>query len=267
MKVNALPLKVVIIGAGNVGYHLALAIDSCENAQVTQIVSRNRNEALPLAELCNCNAADSLTYIDMDADVYIFCIHDNALLDVIANAELLHLTNRFIAHTSGSLPMSILNKFSSNYGVFYPLQTFSKQKNVSLSNCPFLIESSSTKNTKILQNLAEQISDNYKICSSEQRTLYHLNAVIVNNFTNYLFVLAEEYCKKQNLDFELLKPLILETIDKLNYGSANEMQTGPAKRDNHEIIKSHQHLLANEAELLSVYDMFSKLINKKFSKK
>jgi len=156
--------------------------------------------------------------------------------------------------------MNILKKLSGNFGVFYPLQTFSKQKKIKFRNIPFCIEANNKKNENILKNIADKISDKVFIINSEQREYIHIAAVFSCNFTNYFYSVSEKLLKKNNIDFNILLPLIQETTQKIKKFKPSEVQTGPAARNDIKIIKKHLEKLKKNPEQQKLYNLISKNI-------
>lgn len=166
-----------------------------------------------------------------------------------------------MVHTSGTIPLSVLKKTSSNYGVIYPLQTLSKDRPVNMASVPICIEANSKANESILKGIARSISKKIYCFDSEQREFLHLAAVFAGNFTNHMYSIAEHLLAEHKLPFKLLLPLIRETAEKIKSGnSPASVQTGPAIREDMEIMKSHQKLLKNEKSLAKIYRLISENI-------
>ncbi len=253
-------LKVVIIGCGNVGHQLALAIDSAEHAKVVQVISRNAHKARELGELINCAYTPHFEHVNLGADVYLFCITDSAITEVVAQAKFLTLTNRLIAHTSGSVGMEVLLPYSTNVGVLYPLQTMSATHNVDLSASPLFIEGNNAQSMHTLNLLATAITTHVTAVDSATRAKYHIAGVMVNNFVNHLMHKATEFCTDNNLEADLLLPLLTETVSKLHTQTPYDAQTGPARRNNTEVIEKHLLFLQNNTTLHQIYATLSNSI-------
>ena len=148
-----------------------------------------------------------------------------------------------------------------NYGVLYPLQTFSKRKKTNFRDIPIIIEGSSNSVLNKIKKLSSLLSKKVVVCSSEQRTLIHISAVFTNNFSNFMNIIAEKILKSQNIDVDILNPLIKETADKLNYLSPKEAQTGPAIRNDEITIQKHLNLL-KETKYFEVYNRLTEEIIK-----
>lgn len=248
--------KIVLIGAGNVATHLALAFQKSGQV-VIQVYSKQFENAVGLAKKLNCGYTDSLKAIDKTADIYIIAVKDDAVAEV---AEQLKLRGKIVAHTSGSVEMAVLKSSSSNYGVFYPLQTFSKSNKVNMRAVPLCLEASNSATLKTLSTLAECISNNVQRINSEQRRTIHLAAVFACNFSNHMYAIAETILKSNSLSLDILKPLIEETAKKIQHASPVEMQTGPAVRNDKKTMDSHLQLLGERKEYKKLYQLISKSI-------
>ncbi|MFY9308354.1 MAG: DUF2520 domain-containing protein [Bacteroidia bacterium] len=248
--------KIVLLGAGNVATHLGLALKK-SGQPIVQVYSRQFENAVGLAKKLNCGYTDSLKTIDKTADVYIIAVKDDVVGEI---AKLLKLKNKIVVHTSGSVDMNVLKTASANYGVFYPLQTFSKSNKVNIKAVPFCLEASNSKTLKSLTVLAENISNNVLEINSEQRKTIHLAAVFACNFSNHMYAIADVLLKANNLSLDILKPLIEETAKKIQHASPVEMQTGPAKRKDKNTMNKHLQLLGNRKEYKKMYRLLSKSI-------
>jgi predicted short-subunit dehydrogenase-like oxidoreductase (DUF2520 family) len=171
-----------------------------------------------------------------------------------------------IFHCSGSLPLSALNKYSENIGVFYPLQTFSKSRDVDFSEIPIFIESNSIKNEELLIKIASEISNSVSVLNSEKRKTLHISAVFACNFVNYFYSIAADILKSKDIPFDVLKPLILETAQKVQEIHPEKAQTGPAVRFDENIINTHLQELNNFSDYQQLYKSISKSIFEHYKK-
>ncbi|UBM61489.1 DUF2520 domain-containing protein [Candidatus Sulfidibacterium hydrothermale] len=252
--------KIVIIGAGNVAWHLAQALDRA-GFSVVEICSRHIAPARELAEKVRSSASADCKRVPPDADLYLVAVSDTQI-EAVANA--LPPVKGIVCHTSGAVPVSVLQRFQ-HYGVFYPLQTFSRSVAVDVSEVPFCLEASSGEVYQALVAVAEKLSRKVFAVNTEQRMKLHLAAVLVNNFTNHLYGLATAWLKENGLDSQLLLPLLNETTAKLNHLSPEQAQTGPAKRGDIAVIEKHLQLLEQEKpELQELYRLFSHQILKQY---
>lgn len=246
----------VVIGSGNVATHLAIALS--KHIVVRQIYSRNIEHANQLAQLVSddCEPISNVESIDANADLYILAITDDTISEFIINTS--HLNNGIWVHTSGSIDINVFDNKKRNYGVFYPLQTFSQHKPLDMSQVPLFIEGSNACIEKELLKLANSISDKVGVLSSEGRRRIHIAAVFACNFVNYLWTVADNQLKLCGLDIHALDPLIKETINKISLMSPIEAQTGPARRGDLQVIDRHIEMLEDaDAEL---YSLISKQI-------
>lgn len=236
-------VKVIIIGSGNVAQHLIAAFQNSQNSgdeiELVQVFSRKRNSLINVIDgaLITTELADL-----MEADLYIIAVSDDAISTVAAQ---LAYKNRLVVHTSGSVGLDVLDD-NNRRGVFYPLQTFTKNKAVDFKTIPICLESENSTDFILLDKVAKIISDKVFAINSEQRKALHVAAVFVNNFTNHLYSIGNEICQENQVPFEILKPLILETAQKIMTISPLEAQTGPAKRNDVKTIEAHQLFLSTE---------------------
>jgi len=231
-------ITVSIIGFGNVAQHLAAAFYESPEISLLQLFSRNSNPSsiLPF-EVEIIHNFEELK----KADLYIIATSDGAISEI---SEKLSFENQLVAHTSGSVSMNDLSG-KNRKAVFYPLQTFSKNKKLDFKNVPICLECESETDYHLLEKIAKSISHKVFPITSEQRKSLHVSAVFVNNFTNHLYHIADQICSEQNVSFEILKPLILETADKILTLSPKDAQTGPAKRNDLDTIHSHLEFLGS----------------------
>jgi len=250
-------LKIVILGTGNLAKHLYTAFTKADDVDIVQVVGRNQSELEQFSEYATIsNSFDSIA----EADVYLIAVKDDAISEV---SSYLMSKKGIVAHTSGAMGLHMIQP--ENRGVFYPLQTFTKGKILNFSSIPICIEAEETESLESLRKLAQSISGNIHHIDSEQRKKLHLAAVFVNNFTNYLYGIGEELCLEEGLSFDLLKPLILETAEKIKTVPPKEAQTGPARRNDVKSMESHLELLNNK-EHMALYKLLSQAIKKSHEK-
>lgn len=247
-------ISVVLLGAGNVASHLFKAFSNSDSITVKQWYNRSFDAIKSYK-----NATEVIDDLQLlkNADIYVIAVSDDAVSNV-SNA--LPFDNRFIVHTSGSVSLHDLEKKNSR-GVFYPLQSFSKDAEMDFVNVPFCIEAEDKTHLHLLMNLAKAVGSNYYKISTEQRQSLHLSAVFVNNFTNQMYRIAHEISDAQRINFEILKPLIKETANKIQDMSPFMAQTGPAKRNDKKTLKRHFKLIENEAHR-EIYEKLTQSIQK-----
>lgn len=243
-------ITLVLIGAGNVATHLYKAFKASKNISIVQWYNRSTEH---IKQFRNDTAiCDDITKLKK-ADVYLIAVSDDAIAKI---SDSLPFENRLIVHTSGSVNVHDLNK-KNKRGVFYPLQTFSKDVDIDFCDVPICVEALEKENLPTLKLLAREInSPVYKI-STDQRQTLHLAAVFVNNFTNHLFRIAHEITDIKQINFDILKPLILETAKKVQHISPYMAQTGPALRKDKSTLKRH----LKQLEKQSHKDIYTLLTN------
>lgn len=248
-------MKLVLIGSGNTA-HILGQRSMIAGHQILQVYSRDPQHAADLAAVLKTKSTSIPGDIDDTADLYLVALKDEALYQI---ASWLHLDPRPVAHTAGTVPMKTLEPVSSNFGVLYPLQSLRKES-LQVAELPLLIDANTTANLDLLRLFAESLTNRVQVADDEYRRKIHLAAVAANNFTNYLFTLTEDFCKREKIDFQLLLPLIRETVQRLGHLSPAEVQTGPASRNDRDTIDKHLGMLTNYPELMAVYEQFTEQI-------
>jgi predicted short-subunit dehydrogenase-like oxidoreductase (DUF2520 family) len=251
-------MDIVIIGTGNAATVLGRRFKAAGHT-ILQVAGRNSAAASALAYELDTVSTNYWTSVNKNADIYIIAVSDNAIDAITAE---LKLPGKIVAHTAASVPKEVLKTVSSHYGVFYPLQSLRKETQ-SLPDIPLFIDGSDEKTISVLEKLAYSVSAEKVVqAGNDERIKLHVAAVFVNNFTNYLYVLAEEYCKKEGIDFKLLLPLIEETALRVKSNAPKSVQTGPAMRHDGQTIQKHLELLKTYPELEKVYAFLSESIEK-----
>ena len=244
--------KISFVGAGNVAWHLAQALETAGH-HIKEVFSQDiTNAELLCAHLYEAKTKENLDFSRSDAQILLIAVADDALESVLKN--LIVPDFMIVAHTSGTKPLDIFKKNNAenngnillNYGVFYPLQTFSKQKPVDFSEIPFCIEANDALILDILQHIAKTLSKNVLPISSKERQILHIAAVFACNFVNHLLSISKNILDTNNLDFKMLVPLIKETIHKAIVENPENVQTGPAKRKDFKTIEKHLQFLSLE---------------------
>jgi len=252
-------ISVVLLGAGNVATHLYKAFIKSKDVSVSQWYNRNLE---PIQTYKNeVEVIDDINKLKK-VDVYIIAVSDDAISNLSSQ---LPFENRLVVHTSGSVGIYELDK-KNERGVFYPLQTFSKNAEVDFKQVPICIEVIKKNNLKTLKSLSEALgSESHKV-NTEQRKALHLAAVFVNNFANQLYRIAHEITESKGVEFNILKPLILETAKKVQDLSPYMAQTGPAKRNDKKTIRKHLKLLENQHHK-DIYELLTTSIQKTHGRK
>lgn len=242
-------IQVILLGSGNVATHLFQAFSKVDEIDVVQVYSRTVSSDFP-------KTLQTSDYSKIkEADVYIICVSDSAISSV---SSLLQFENRLVVHTSGSSDLNVLDS-KNNKGIFYPLQTFTKNKAVDFSKIPICLETENVSDYTVLEKVAKSISKNTHAKTGEQRKALHVAAVFVCNFTNHLYQIGNEICLKNSIPFEILHPLIKETAEKLQSLSPSKAQTGPAVRNDQKTIEKHIDFLTNENQK-EIYKILTKSI-------
>ena len=255
-KTNTNLRNVSIVGSGNVATHLAIALHQA-GCTIRQVLSRSYEHAQMLARRVDAAPVNQWQRLDEDADVYILAVSDDALYDLALD---LRLPDALVVHTSGTTPISVLKPISRRHGVLWSPQTFVRDIAMDYQRLPLCIEGSTPQATTDLEGLASLISPHIYHLDHEQRRQAHLAAVMVSNFVNALNATAQEYAQAHGLDFDMLRPLAEQTLRKWDYGNLWLQQTGPAARRDEHTLNAQRRLLADQPELLRLYDQMTDLI-------
>lgn len=254
------PIRISIIGAGNVAHHLAKSLDAKHH--VAEVYSRNIAHARELAEaLADCRAIDDLSQISRHSDLYLIAVADDAIAEI---AKQLPPLAGLVAHVSGSVPMQAVSGISARYGVLYPLQTFSKAASVDVSQVPFFVEGSTPAATDALAQIAREIGASATVADSQLRRQLHIAAVFACNFTNHMYAIAAQLLSRADLDFSVLGPLLRTTLAKALAQGPEASQTGPAARGDMAVMQSHEASL--DAEQRQIYHLISQSIMQQYKK-
>lgn len=250
-------MKIVFIGAGNLATRLSQEMQRA-GMNITGVYSRTPESAQVLARKLGCRWTVDVETIPSDADLYVFSLKDAILPEVLSRMQ---ANDGLWIHTAGSIPMNIFDGYVSRYGVLYPLQTFSKQRETDFSAIPFFFEAVRPEDLAILKKIARSLSSNVRELSSEKRKKLHLAAVFACNFTNHMYALAAKLLQEEDIPFETLLPLIDETAAKVHLLAPREAQTGPAVRYDENVIGKHLGMLSDQ-DMKELYQIISKNIYK-----
>ena len=272
-------MKIVLIGAGNLATHLGKALHAAGHDMV-QVFSRTMQSAETLASLLDAEPLTDIAQVRDDADVYILSVKDSALVQLVAQlcrheadglgedgaVNALRKAKkgeheRVFLHTAGSMPMSVFKGMAQHYGVLYPMQTFSKQREVDFSIIPCFVEANDEFAQKQIEGLAREISGRVYQLSSEDRKYLHLSAVFACNFANHCYAISQELLEEHGIPFDVMLPLINETAAKVHEMKPKDAQTGPAVRYDENVIGKQSKLLENHPHFKKVYDSMSKSIH------
>ena len=250
---SSLKLKIVLIGAGNVAWHLGKELQKNEQ-EIVQVYNRSVEPALLLARKLKCDFTTRYDDLYTEADLYILAVKDSAIESVSEN---LPLNNKLVVHTSGAIDESKIKH--EHRGVFYPLQTFSKEKKLNFKNIPFCVEASKSQDFNTLMRLATLLSTMVYNINSHQRKVLHVAAVFACNFSNLMYMMADDILQKEKIPLDILQPLIRETASKIKKFKPKEVQTGPAVRKDQSTLTAHLEYL-NKGVPFDVYKMLTETI-------
>lgn len=248
-------MRIVLIGSGNVATHLGQALFAAGN-EILQVYSRTLDNAILLSEGLDAVGINQIKQLDLTADLYVLSVKDDALEGVI---EEFPPVKGIVCHTAGSISIDVLSRFN-RYGVFYPFQTFSKSKPVDFRKIPMLIEACDNNTLQQLNSVAKSISGHLSTVSSEQRKQIHIAAVFACNFVNHMYRLSSDLLTEKGLSLDIIKPLIKETAEKVMTIHPSQTQTGPAVRNDRQIMQKHLEMLSDQESLQSIYKMMSESI-------
>ena len=255
--------KIVMAGAGNVATHLGLALKDA-GCEILQVYSRTQESASLLANKLNCTFTTRAEDLSKGADLYIFSLADHALEEIM---QAFPHKDAFVVHTSGSIGLDVMGRHLKNCGVFYPLQTFSRDVSLDFGSVPLCLEASDTLHLESLKNLALSISNNVHFINSQQRETLHIAAVFACNFTNHLYSIADEILEQEGVDFDILHPLLEETLRKAKQNKPADVQTGPAARNDLPVIQKHLQRLSSLPAYQKIYNFISQSITESKKKK
>lgn len=255
-------MKVTFVGSGNLATRLSLAMQQTGRYEFVQVYSQTEAHASRLASALGCEYTTEAASVRAGADLYVFSLKDTALETVIAQVP---ANDGLWVHTAGSMPMEVFAPYAKRYGVLYPLQTFSRQREVDFRPIPFFLETALAADGEILSGVAHSLSDNVRFLSSEKRKSIHLAAVFACNFTNHIYALAGNILAASDVPFDVLLPLIDETAAKVHELSPREAQTGPAIRYDENVIGKHLAMLA-DPRMKEIYRLLSQSIHQEATK-
>lgn len=254
--------KLVLIGAGNLAWHLGPVLQ--DSYTILQVFSRTEASARALGQRLGVDWTSDPGHLNADAGILLFCVSDRAISDLLCRIELKKV---MMIHTSGSVPADVFKGIAKDYGVLYPLMTFSKDRAVNFRNIPVCIEGSTADSIAILEKMAGSISERIERMNSEQRKILHLSGIFACNFSNHMYQLGQDFLSTGGMDFDLLKPLITETAAKVMEMDPASAQTGPASRNDAAIVRGHIDMLKGHPELQKIYTFVSDSITNHFRNK
>ncbi len=251
--------SVTIIGAGNVAHNFGLAFRQA-GYLISEIYSRTQNSAMLLSQTLNCDYTTKLADLSEKTDIFVIAVNDDAIEEVL---DQIPHKNKPIIHTSGSAPIDVFKgKGFTKYGIFYPVQSFSKHEPESLAPIPICVEANDIETENLFLSFARSVSSKVYSLDSNKRKTLHVAAVFANNFSNHMFHIADKILEKDSISFEIIRPLIEKTADKIKMEKPVNAQTGPAVREDKKVIKSHLDYLSNNSTYRDIYDLITKDIIK-----
>ncbi|MCK9204070.1 MAG: DUF2520 domain-containing protein [Bacteroidales bacterium] len=245
--------NVVFIGAGRLATHLAVALTK-RNVAVIQVYNWTPERGKKLAKRIGAEYISDLAKITPKADLYVFAVTDSVLPEL---TQKIRLKDKLVVHTSGSLDMKILESVSSRQGVFYPLQTFTGKKAIPFRNIPICIEAATTSDVDLLDRMARLLTDQVYVINSEKRKWLHMTAVFAGNFSNFMYTIAANLLREKKLPFDLVKPLIKQVALNAQHDDLFSLQTGPAVREDSNVLDQHRILLSVYPRYLEIYQLIS----------
>ena len=250
---------ITIIGAGNVGSQLCGKLANC-NFKIDGLIYSRNKPVEKLKKITNTFSFQEIDKISSHSDLYIIAVNDDQYQKVISTFP---LKDKFIIHTSGSFESHKLEKITERWGCLYPLQTINKKKEIDWNGVNFFIEASKKNDLLKIKALCEKTGFRYHLADSKKREKLHIAAVLINNFTYHLLSSAKAFCEKNNIDYNYFQDLLFQSIKNVQDEDAFQLQTGPAKRKDLDLIKKQLELLKNEESLKEIYDLFSQQIIQK----
>lgn len=250
-------MKIVFIGAGNLATCVSLEMQRT-GMTIGQIYSRTYESAESLGKKLNCPWTTNVHEIVTDGDIYIFALKDSALTEIIPQVK---PNDGLWVHTAGSVPMDVFKGHARRYGVFYPLQTFTKSRRVKLDSTPIFLETNEPEDMKLLKKVGIALSGNAQELDSDKRKTLHLAAAFACNFTNHMYLLASKILEEKSIPYKVLLPLIRETAEKINEVSPSQAQTGPAVRYDKAIMDMQIEMLSDPS-MQTIYKLISQNIYK-----
>ena len=254
----AINKSIALIGAGNVATHLGKAWQQA-GCTVVQVYSRTEQSASELATCLGVPFVTSLDEVCTDADIYVVAVKDAVLQELIP-ALVKGREAALFVHTAGSMPMAVWQGVAPRHGVLYPMQTFSKAREVDFASVSFFVEANHQADKEALKELAGALSSKVYEATSAQRTYLHMAAVFACNFANHMYTLSARLLEKNGLPFDAMLPLIDETARKVHGLHPHDAQTGPAIRGDENVMGKHLAMLADDPEVKEIYRIISNSI-------
>ena len=258
-------MKIVMIGAGNLATNIGHALLKSDN-DILQVYSKTYKSASLLSAAVGGSPVTDLNEISSAADAYIISVKDSAIADIVP-VLCKGREDKVFLHTAGSVSIDVFKGMAEHYGVFYPLQTFSKFKILDFNRIPCFVEANDARSSFVLSKLANEMSSRVYALSSPDRKYLHLAAVFACNFVNHCYEISSEILGKYRIPFDVMLPLIDETARKVHAMPPIEAQTGPAARYDQNIIRTQSDMLKDNPLFRQIYECMSISINHVAQKK
>jgi predicted short-subunit dehydrogenase-like oxidoreductase (DUF2520 family) len=250
-------MDIILIGSGNTATILGRK-SLAAGHRIIQVYSRQKEHAERLAQLLHTAGTSTVTAIEKKADLMIVALADDAILPFIKSAGKIPFP---VAHTGGAVALDAVKNPGDMYGVLWPLQSLRREIEI-IPPLTLLVDGNKQEAREIFMSFANTIADSVFAADDETRLKYHLVATLVNNFTNYLFTIAEKFCAQENISFTVLQPLIEETVMRMRNISPSKTQTGPAIRNDGLTLDKHREIIKDNPDLLQLYELFTEEIQK-----
>ncbi len=253
-------MKIILIGAGNLATNLGKALRDI-GIDIPQVYSRTMESASALAQIVGAEAVDDIARVRDDADMYVLSVKDSALASLVA-ALCPGKEDKLFFHTAGSMPLEVFEGKARYYGVLYPMQTFSKSREVDFTEIPCFVEANDEETLAKVEGLARRLSQKvYRLASADRKYL-HLSAVFACNFANHCFAISQDLLESHGIPFDVMLPLIDETVSKVHHLKPLGAQTGPAVRYDENVIGVQSKLLESTPLWKEIYDSMSRDIHR-----
>lgn len=254
-------MKIVIVGAGNIATFFSQKFHQA-GFEIVQIISAELIHAQQLAGFFHCSFTNDIQQINKNADVYLFAVKDDILLEL---ATQISLPNKLVIHTAGSIHLNELSGMSMRQACIWCVYSINKNNLPGANDIPLVVNAHFEEDLKIVGTLAKAISHNIYFLNDTQKSSLHLAAVFANNFTNHLFSISKNIVEAEDIPFEILHPIILDTSTKLLKSAPEKNQTGPAIRRDEKTMEKHLTLLQDET-FKAIYRLLSASIQKSIQK-
>lgn len=246
-------MNISLIGSGNLAFHLAKALHA-NGFKILEIIARNEKEGRSLATLTASTFQNDFRKINPKTDIIFLTVSDSSIQTIAHEIE---IENKLLVHCSGAIALNEIKTVKNRSAVFYPLQTFSKEKEIDFTKIPVFLETEYESDLEVLKIIAEKLSNKVFILDSNKRKEIHLAAVFANNFSNHLWYLSSKILEDSGQNFDILKPLLEESLNKAFELGPFSAQTGPAVRNDQKTIENHLTMLENDKNLRNIYQLIS----------